>query len=462
MNPVILLEEIDLPDFGQCEKLIEISPEEFERRIGATIEQMKQSDLDFLLVFADREHTANLAYLTRLDPRFEEALLLLHKNGSRKMLLGNECMGYTGICPIPMEYELFQEFSLLGQDRSRSRPLREIFTSFGIRPGAKVGCSYYKYFSDEMDLDIPSYMANVLTRLVGEDGKVCNASAIFMDAETGLRQHNSLEELVRFEWAGTRTSESIKNLVQQLIPGGREYELARNYVSDGLPFSCHPMVSSGKKAAMGLSSPSGNKIALKDPFTSAFGIWGALTCRAGMVAESPGQLDKNVADFFEKYWRGYFNTVVAWYEALGIGISAGEITGKVEAARDKTLFDFAVNTGHTLHIDEWVNSPFFKGSAIKLYSGMALQMDIIPVSKGEFVSANMEDGIVLADEKLQEAWAAQFPSSWKRIQQRRDFMINKIGIAIKPEVLPLSNIPAYYAPYLLRSKQVAVKRINHD
>ena len=89
---------------------------------------------------------------------------------------------------------------------------------------------------------------------------------------------------------------------------------------------------------------------------------------------------------------------------------------------------------------------------------MALQMDIIPVSKGEFVCANMEDGIVLADEKLQEAWAAQFPSSWKRIQQRRDFMINKIGIAIKPEVLPLSNIPAYYSPYLLNSKQVAVKR----
>jgi hypothetical protein len=68
-------------------------------------------------VFADREHTANLTYLTNLDPRFEEALLLLDKNGKRKMLLGNECMGYTGICPIPMEYELFQEFSLMGQDQ---------------------------------------------------------------------------------------------------------------------------------------------------------------------------------------------------------------------------------------------------------------------------------------------------------------------------------------------------------
>jgi Xaa-Pro aminopeptidase len=458
MSYTFVLEEIELPDFGQCEELIEIPATEFERRMQATLERMKQKNLDFLLVFADREHTANLAYLTRLDPRFEEALLLLHKSGTRKMLLGNECMGYRGICPIPMEFELYQEFSLAGQDRSKSRSLQEIFQSFGIGRGSIVGCSYYKYFSDELLLDIPSYLANTLINIVGAEGKVMNASAIFMDAETGLRQINRIEELVRFEWASTRTSESIKNLVKEIKPGIREYELARNYISDGLPYSCHPMVSTGKKAALGLSSPSGNKVTLKDPFTSAFGIWGALTCRAGMVAAYAEQLDKEVADFFEKYWRSYFNTVVTWYENIGIGISAGEITEKVGKAMDEKLFDFAVNTGHTLHIDEWVNSPFFKGSTIKLYSGMALQMDIIPVSKGAFVCANMEDGIVLADEQLQSEWASRFPASWKRIRQRRDFMINKIGISIKPEVLPLSNIPAYYSPYLLNPKQVGVNK----
>ncbi|MEP7142661.1 MAG: hypothetical protein ABI707_07315, partial [Ferruginibacter sp.] len=328
------LEEIDLPEFGQCEELIEIPAVEFERRIGATLEKMKRLGLDFLLIFADREHAANLAYLTRLDPRFEEALLLLDSNGKRKMLLGNECMGYTGICPVPMEYELFQEFSLLGQQRSGSRSLYEIFKSFGIGEGSIAGCSYYKYFGDELELDIPSYMANVLQGLVGAAGKVCNACGIFMDAETGLRQYNILEELVRFEWASTRTSESIKKLLQHLQPGIREYELARNYVSDGLPYSCHPMVSTGEKAALGLSSPSHKRVFLKDPFTSAFGVWGALTCRAGMVAENPAQLDKTVADFYEKYWMAYFKTVVTWYENIGIGISGGEITKSVEEARD--------------------------------------------------------------------------------------------------------------------------------
>ena len=74
---------------------------------------MSKRNLDFLIVFADREHFANLAFLTNLDPRFEEAMLILDKTGKRKLLLGNECMGYTGICPIPFEFELFQEFSLM-------------------------------------------------------------------------------------------------------------------------------------------------------------------------------------------------------------------------------------------------------------------------------------------------------------------------------------------------------------
>ncbi|MBL0309252.1 MAG: hypothetical protein IPP77_06120 [Bacteroidetes bacterium] len=73
----------------------------------------------------------------------------------------------------------------------------------------------------------------------------------------------------------------------------------------------------------------------------------------------------------------------------------------------------------------------------------------------EFVVANAEDGIALADEELRGRWEKEFPESWKRIQQRRDFMMNQLGINLKPEVLPLSNIPAYYSPYLLCPNRVA-------
>jgi hypothetical protein len=406
-------------------------------------------------VFADREHCANLAFLTNLDPRFEEAMLLLDRSGKRKMLLGNECMGYTAICPIPMDYELFQDFSLMGQDRSKSRSITDVITSFGMKGGSRVGCAYHKYFPDPKALDIPAYLADALRMHTGTN--VVNCADIFMDNARGLRHHNSLEQLVRFEWAGTRSSESMKRMLMQLKPGEMEYDLAANYNGNGLPYSCHPMVSSGTKAAMGLSSPSANKVATGDPFTSAFGIWGALTARAGMIAEGRDQLKGSTGAFFEEFWKGYFQTVATWYENIGIGVSAGQITDRVDEARPKEIFDFAVNTGHTLHIDEWVNSPFVKGSKVNLYSGMALQMDIIPVPKKEFVCANMEDGIALADEDLRQQWSSKFPESWKRITARREFMINEIGIKLKPEVLPLSNIPAYYTPYLLSKQSVAVK-----
>ena len=61
MLSIYHLEEIDLPEFGQCDELPEIPADEFERRINATLERMHQLNLDFFLVFADREHNANLA-----------------------------------------------------------------------------------------------------------------------------------------------------------------------------------------------------------------------------------------------------------------------------------------------------------------------------------------------------------------------------------------------------------------
>jgi hypothetical protein len=280
----IQLKSIAIPSFGMVGDLPELPASEFENRLRTLMDRMAERGLDFLIVFGDREHAANLAFLTNLDPRFEEAMLLMDRSGKRKLLLGNECMGYTGICPVKFEFELFQEFSLMGQDRSKSRPLVDVLKSFGITTGSVIGCAYHKYFSDRTALDIPAYLADSLRDIVGNNGRLENAGDVLMDSENGLRHHNCLEQLVRFEWAGTRTSESIRNMLLHLRPGVKEYELASYYRSDGLPYSCHPMVSAGQKASMGLSSPSANEVRQGDPFTSAFGIWGALTARAGIAA----------------------------------------------------------------------------------------------------------------------------------------------------------------------------------
>jgi hypothetical protein len=58
--------------------------------------------------------------------------------------------------------------------------------------------------------------------------------------------------------------------------------------------------------------------------------------------------------------------------------------------------------------------------------------------------------VALADQTLRDAFAARYPAAWGRIQARRGFMNDALGIALHPDVLPFSNIPAYLPPFLLR------------
>ena len=91
----------------------------------------------------------------------------------------------------------------------------------------------------------------------------------------------------------------------------------------------------------------------------------------------------------------------------------------------------------------------FPGSAIELRSGMALQVDIIPATGTAYFTTNIEDGVALADAALRRAFAARYPQAWGRIQARRRFMAEALGIRLHPDVLPFSNIPAYLPPFLL-------------
>ena len=148
--------------------------------------------------------------------------------------------------------------------------------------------------------------------------------------------------------------------------------------------------------------------------------------------------------------------MAGWYGAVRVGVAAGNVFREVDSRRDAHLFDFAVNPGHYIHLNEWVHSPFAPGSATLLKSGMALQMDIIPVSRGPFCCVNAEDGIVLADAALRDRLAQSFPDCWERMCARRVFMERDLGIRLDASVLPLSNMPAWLPPYVLAMEQALV------
>ena len=459
---MIRIDQVQLPEFGAEAECPQVPLAVHEARLAAAVQRMRQAKMDFLVVYADREHSANLAYLTGFDPRFEESVLLLGSDGRKRLVVGNECMGFLPDAGLGLEVELFQDFSLMGQPRGPSRPLREVLADFGIRPGRRVGCAGWKCYDERLipggpaAIDAPAYLADALRDLAGTKN-VAGAVAIFADPVEGLRIHNEPEQVALYEYAAAITSHGVRRVVEELRVGASEQELAHLLDAGPLPLSCHSMIGFGAKARRGLASPSGNRARIGDAFTIGFGVTGSLTSRAGEIAEGPADLPAELRDFYPAYAANYFQVVAAWYAAIGVGRTAGAVFDAVQAQRDGKLYKFAVNPGHYIHLDEWVHSPFAAGSTVTLQSGVALQMDIIPVSAGPFCYINAEDGVVLADAALRQTIASRFPDMWGRMQARRQFMIGQLGLDLDESVLPLSNTPAWLPPYGLAPQNVFVQ-----
>lgn len=459
---VISFEKVSLPDFGSFDVRPEITSQTYLERIGKSLGKIRENKMDFLAIFADREHSANMSYLCGFDPRFEEALLLISKEGHKKLLVGNECMGYLPSEDLGIAVELFQDFSLMGQPRGASRTLREILTDFGINAKTRIGCVGWKAQSASMiglkneAIEIPAYIVDLLRDLSGVRENVVNANNIFMNNADGLRIINEPEQIAFFEYAATVTSDAMLNFLKNLHIGARENEMSVFLHSRGLPLSCHTMTSFGEKARRGLSSPSDNAAKLGTQFSAAFGVWGSLTARAGFIAKSADDVPSEIMGFYEKYLFNYFSAITAWYQAIKVGANAGAVFAEAEKARNPELVRFALNPGHFIHLDEWTNSPFSPENGTILQSGMAIQVDIIPRSVGIWCKTNMEDGIVLADEKLRKTLATQYPEMMGRIEARRKFMKEKIGITMDESVLPLSNIPTWLPPFGLDTETVLV------
>jgi Xaa-Pro aminopeptidase len=447
------LAEVSLPDFGRPATTPELPGNLYADRLERLRARMADR-YDRVVVYADREHSANLAYLTGFDPRFEEAILVVAGSGEPAILVGNECYAMAGAAPLPMRRHWYQELSLPGQPRDRSRTLAEILGDEGIATGARVGVVGWKPHADRSRLDVPSFLADEIRRLTGTGGTVENATDLLIDPADGLRVINEVEQLAAMEAAACTTSTGVRNVLTGLRPGIRERDAVALLGWDGSPLSCHLMLTAGPRATFGLLSPGDRAIERGDPFTVAFGIWGALNCRAGFVVEDAADLPDAIGDYVDRLVAPYFTAVAEWYAGLRIGQTGGALHAIIERHLGDPFFGIFLNPGHQIGLDEWVNSPIRPGSTIALRSGMAFQVDIIPATGTPYFTTNIEDGIALADEGLRAAFAERFPEAWARIGARRSFMADALGIDLHPDVLPFSNIPGYLPPFLLRPDRV--------
>jgi Xaa-Pro aminopeptidase len=453
------LAPVDLPDFGMPDERPEIQPAVYARRLERLRERAADRGYSHLVVYADREHSANLAWLSGFDPRFEEAIAIVGLEGSAAaadptILVGNECWGIAGAAPLPMRRVLHQDLSLPSQPRDRSRPLREDLAEAGIRAGSKFGVVGWKEYGHPARLDVPAYLADELRSLAGPRGSIENAVDLLIDAADGLRVVNEPEQLAAFEAASCRTSEGVKRLLRDVRPGMREREAVALLGWDGSPLSCHLMLTAGDRARFGLYSPGDRPIQRGDPFTTAFGIWGALTCRAGWLVEDAAELPVGVGDYVDRLVGPYFDAIVEWYGALRVGQTGGVLHEIVARRLGDPFFGIFLNAGHQISLDEWVSSPVAEGSRTELRSGMYLQVDVIPATGTPYFTTNIEDGVALADATLRAELAARYPEMWDRIQRRRAFMADALGIELHEDVLPFSNIPAWLPPFILDTSRV--------
>ena len=444
------LATIDLPDFGMPAAMPEIPPPTYAMRLERLRERTEARGYDRIVVYADREHSANLAYLTGFDPRFEEAILVVGPTGQPTILVGNECHGMAGAAPLPMRRHLFQDLSLPGQPRDRSQPLAGILAGEGIGPGSRVGVVGWKTYADRATIEAPAFLVDELRALVGATGLVENAGDLLIDPADGLRVVNEVEQLACFEWAACQTSDGVRRLLAGLRPGMTEQEAVRLLRWNGAPLSCHLMLTAGPRASLGLLSPGDRVIQRGDRLTTAFGIWGALNCRAGFVVEDAAELPAAIRDYVERLVGPYFEAIAEWYAALHVGQTGGALQAIIDRRLGDPFFGIFLNPGHLIHLDEWVSSPVAPGSTIELRSGMAMQVDIIPATGTDYFTTNIEDGIALADASLRAELADRFPDAWGRIQARRRFMGEALGITLHPDVLPFSNLAAFLPPFLLR------------
>lgn len=451
--------QVKEPFWGTPKEMPHIPDEVYQHRLQKALVKMQTRNLDFMFIYADREHYGNFDYLTGYGPRFEEALLILSKSGKAYTLLGNECQGLYKYSRIPSEGILCQAFSLPNQPIDQHRDLEQVFRTIGIKESHCVGLVgwklIYPVYGSIMDSDVPSFIVESVRSIVGKD-KAINVTDTFIHPEYGIRVICDEHEIAYLEYGATYASDTVQKILLNTRTGLNEVEISQFGTYGCLPTTTFPKVLAGSRIDMGMVSPTTNEIKLGDRFQVSVGLIGGLTNRRGFAAYTEQDLPEQSQGYLDKIVKPYFAVVANWYEMIGIGISCGELYDMVETTYPKETYGWFLNPGHLIATEEWLSSPICKGSDIILKSGMCLQMDIIPSAPTHYAAPNCEDGLAIADEALRLKLRTIYPDVYQRIENRRNFMMDVLHIRLKPEVLPLSNLAGLYRPFMLNRDMALV------
>jgi len=174
--------------------------------------------------------------------------------------------------------------------------------------------------------------------------------------------------------------------------------------------------------------------------------------------EDAAELPASISDYVDRLVAPYFEAVAEWYSALRVGQLGGALHEIVDRRLGDPFFGIFLTPGHLISLEEWLHSPIGPASTAQLRSGMVIESDVIPATGTDYFTTNVESPFALADKTLRRELAQRYPPMWARIEARRTFVRNQLGIDLHPDVLPFSNLPAYLAPFLLRPERAMTRR----
>jgi len=429
----------------------ELSEAELSPRIARLRKVGQQLGYDALVIYGDREHAANVHWLTGFDPRYEETVLIVTASDAL-LIAGNECLSYTAISPLVASGAIrvahCASLSLMSQPRQSAR-LADLMAP--MIPKGKLGVIGWKWFGPaEVDdpataLDVPAFLADPLRRMAG---RVENATALMMHPGHGLRARVDATGIARLEFANQMAAVAVRRMAFSLREGMQDFEAFENARLGGLPLGCHQTFATGARAAQGLSGPTGQVLRRGEQISFNICHWGSNVCRAGWLARDAGDLPPDARDYIETFVAPYMQAMSRWCAMMVPGTSGGAIWQEMQRLLPFETFNLVLNPGHLIGLDEWLSSPIYEGSDEPLASGMAMQMDVIP-GHPVYGSTRMEDGYVIADTALRAELTAQFPAVAARCAARAQFMREVIGMDVPDCLLPLADTCGIIAPWLL-------------
>lgn len=459
---MIELQRVPRPERETGLQPVILSDETMRERKEKILGKMTEKGLDALVVYADLEHGNNFEYLTGFLPRFEEALLILFRDGTAELLLGNENLNKAPKSRIRASAIHVPYFSLPNQPMYGEKRMEDILRESRLCTARHIGLAGWKLFREERKgaessdcqyYDLPYYLVNALIT-VCPGAEFRNAADIFIGKE-GVRRTNSAEELAHYEFGAALAGRCMLDTLDRLEEGMSEMEAAETLSGLGQPHSVITIMAAGERFIKANLYPGTRKIRIGDRLSLTVGYKGGLQSRAGYAVRRREELPEGEEDFLEAVAAPYFGAVKAWVEQIHVGMTGGELYRLIETVLPRAAYGWSLNPGHLCADEEWLCSPVYEDSEEPLQSGMLLQIDIIPSVKG-YGGINCESGVMLADQALREEIQEKFPEMWARIRKRRKYMKEVLGLNISEEVLPTSSMTAFCCPFLLDKESALV------